>query len=425
MIKAAPTVKKPKKPRAKIAGFSNVRLRTFNKAGMVIAMDEKFTGEEPIWTDWESWDTGKFFRTQERALRFYSYYLTAADLRGATLKWMKANGYANAECDLIRAAPPHCMPMTVDKLIRCFSMGMPSLHPDAAAYYIESMPYLEDPKPVDNLVTVHHLIREALNSLKVETGKPEKAIGKLPTKSPHERITDKVRAVICPLIEEAIDNWVTAPDKIQNLNVGDLLKTYAIPAQGCKIARDLIQRHLDEIQGALDKVDKELVEGYSYLGRTQKKRIVLAFVYMLNSIGEYAKVKISERKPREKKAKTPTQQVARLNVMETSDRYGLKTIHPVRIPGASTVYLFDDKYRTLVAYHSSSRDGFQIVGSAIKGWDHDKSYQLKLRKPEDVLNLITQGTVKKIEAAMAILKTKRSIPNGRIKRTQLILRTEK
>lgn len=421
MIKAAPV--KKAKTRAKIPGFSNVRVKTFNKAGMVIAMDSKFTGEEPMWTGWESWPIDKFFGEKHRALRFYSYYLSASDLRPATIKWMRANGYANAECDMIKNAQTWCMPMTVDKLIRCFDMGMPSLHPKAQEYYTATLTYLEDPVPVDDLTTIHHMIRESLDALRV-SDVADPAI-KAPMKSPHDRIVEKVHALVLPLIEEALDKWVDNPNQVQNLNVGDLLKVNGIPAQGCKIARDRIERHLLEFEGALNKEDKQLVEGYAYLSRVQKKRIIAGFHYMKDSIGEYSKAKISERKPREKKVKTPTQQVARLNVLETSDRYDLKTVHPVKIPGSSAVYLFDDKYRTLVAYHSSSRDGFQIVGAAIKGWDPDKSYQTKLRKPEDFLTLIQTGAIKKIEAALTALKTKRSAPNGRIKRSQLILRTEK
>jgi hypothetical protein len=395
------------------------------KAGKVIAPDAKWTGDEPDWHGWETWSVEQFYKTRCRALRFYNYYLSALDLRPMVLDWMKKNGYTKVQISQIKDAPPYIIPTTVGKLVRCMERGMPSMHPQAQEHF-DSLPFHETP-PIakDDADLVRAEISKALSTLSVTTCFDEstnEVKKKSRTTSPLDKIKDKVNKEIIILLEEMLDTWATTKTGSASCNMTALLRDTKTPALGCKTIADWINRHLSEFSGAFNKVDPQLVEGYSHFPRPELRKIVKTLETMLADVLVHAKIKNSNRKPRQKKVKDATKQVSRLKYQMHSADWNIDSVSPSRLPTAQCVLLFNTKIRALSVYYASGAAGFEVKGTTLKGFDKGTSFSCTLRKPQDVLSTILSSRPKQLEKYLDTLKTKKKAVNGRINEQTIILK---
>jgi hypothetical protein len=76
-----------------------------------------------------------------------------------------------------------------------------------------------------------------------------------------------------------------------------------------------------------------------------------------------------------------------------------------------------------LVYESDGADGFGVKGTTLQNYDENKSYSLTIRKPDDIIPIITNKTERMFTKAIDGLKTKRGNVNGRINEHSIILRT--
>jgi hypothetical protein len=394
------------------------------KAGRVIAPDAKWTGDEPEWNGWENWPVEKFYKTRARALGFYNYYLDAAAMKPMVLDWMKANGYTKDEVFAIKEAHPNVLPSTVGKLVRCMMRGMPSIHPQAHEYFATLPFHDEPPTPKDDAATVHRELHDALKLLRVtesaeteDTAKP-----KVSMPSPLDRIRERVQKEIVTQLEDCVEQWATNKNGSAALNMSALLRDSKIPAQGCKTILDWLEKNHSEYDGALQRSDEQLVEGYSYLPKPELRKIVKSLESMIGDVRSHAKIKNSTRKPRKKKVKDASKQVSKLKYQQHSADWSLDSVSPTRIPTSQRLYLFNTKTRALSVYLAAGAAGFEVKGTSLKGYDATNSFIATLRKPKETLNGILSSTPKQLEKLLASLTVKKKPANGRINEQTIILK---
>jgi hypothetical protein len=410
--------------------MASIAKRVF-KAGFVLALDSKFTGDEPLWQGWEDWELEKFFGTQRRMIRFYSYYLTHADLRPGVLDYMKDEKFSKTDIQLMKNGNPTVLAITVGKLVRAMKMGMPSKHPRAQEYF-DALPFHNDPEnpPIapDHKDVVNAGILDALRIYR-NLEKPQD-VGAVAVQKPkfisvQDRLKEKVnREVIIPL-EEMLDKWIENRDstKIEGLAMTSYIRDSKIPAAGCKIVLEWLDKLLEEYQGAYEKTDAEFTEGLSYLTRPALRNRVAAIESMIAEVKAAFKQSKAAKKTRVKKPKDAAKQIVRLKYQPESKEYGLTSVNPLRIPTAHRALFFNTKYRTLSVYFSNSTEGFMVQGTSLKNFDVDTSYTLTLRKPKESLNAVINATPKQIEKILDGVKSKRRPAKGRINPQTIIVRT--
>lgn len=405
-------------------------MSVFNKSGRVHAPDAKYTGEEPDWHGWEKWPIDKFYRTRQRALGFYTYYLDVASMKPIVLAWMKREGYSKDDVDTVREAPPWYLSGTVGKLVRMLDRGMPSIHPDAHEHFSKLEQYDPDIPlvPKDDKETVKSEIKRSLavirnerKAVKVDdsgnvVAEPKKKV------TPLDRIKEKVDKEILFHIDQLIDQWAYPTKGIATINLGNMLRDNKVPAQGCGPILHWIEKNLEEYSGALYKTDAQLVEGYSYLTKAQLKKIVQVLETMKSDLETHAKIKKSNRKPRVKKPKAADKQVSRLKYQASSAEYSVDSLSPSRIPYSQRLYIFNTKTRQLGVYFANGNAGFTVQGTSIKGYDPEASFHATLRKPQDVLTGILAATPKKLDKIFDGVKITRKKANGRFNEHTIILK---
>jgi len=399
-------------------------MSAFNKSGNVHSPDFKYTGEEPDFHGWESWDVEKFYTKRSRALNFYNYYLASPDLKPLVLTWMKVQNYSKDAISRIKEASPSVLPTTVGKLIRCFDRGMPHIHPKAQEYY-NQLPFHETPPIAKSDLKV---VKEGIDAALVFLGayaiddSTVEAKVKVVRQSPLDRIRENVRKDILIVLDELIDRWVDTSQGVATINVAAMLKTYKVPAQGCKMIIDWLEYHQSGYNDALEKNCNQAVEGYSYLSKPDLKKIVKCFDVMLSDVRMHSKAKMADRKPRIKKTKDATKQILKLKYQINSSTFNLDSISPIRIPGAQRLYVFNTKYRTLAVYFAKGSPGFAVKGSSLQDWDMDASFNITLRKPKDVLLGILAATPKKLDKIFDGVKVVHKKASGRFNEHCIILK---
>ena len=180
-----------------------------------------------------------------------------------------------------------------------------------------------------------------------------------------------------------------------------------------------VQKLYDEV--VLSASEPDLAEAYSHL-TTRKKRDFLAFLSGILS----TKVEKVSRKPRggprKTKAKTPDKLVKYIKYMPSFEDLKLTSIDPKEIVGATSLWVYNTKYRILTNYVSDS--GLSIKGTTLLNIS-DASVGKKLRKPECLVTLIPSMGKVLLKKVMDNLTTNDIKPTGRINTHTVILRAIK
>jgi len=383
------------------------------RAGRVLAVDSKFTGEEPVWHDYLTWNDEKFHHVRGQMLRFYNYYLTPADLKPSALEWMSKNGYSEADIDAISSAPSYVPESATCKLCRGALRGMP-LKNDSAG--------------TDDLTYVRNHIDDALRDLasgrfaKKESSK--KVVDEnAPISNPVDRMRAKVLKTVGGDLEAMLDKWILARDsKVEPLNLFGILESYSTPAQGCSPITNWLDRQLDEMILLQKGKDEQLSEAYSHLGGKAIRSRIEGLQTMKDDVIKYVAGKKALKTPRKKKTKPAEKQVAKLQYMKSSKDFGLTSISPLSIPGAMHLYVFNAKYKNLIYFQADGPSGLSVKGTTVKGYSEKHSWRRSLRKPLEVLPIVLGKTQLQIEKYCTNLTTKVRTVRGRINDETIILR---
>ena len=396
--------------------------RLFNKRGGIMALDAKYTGNEPEWKDADNITLKEYNKRLDRGLRFYGYYCDNKMMKPWVVDWMKSNGFQKEQVESIKKAAPSFIDGTTGKLVRMLNQGMPNKHPDSKNG-INIKAWIRD--SIDEaLYNINKIEMDPKNNFNNdEDDKP-----KVKPMSPLKRVEHKINKDIIVPLDLLLDDIIsidvdTSPAKIPNMDIGSLLRGNKAAGNGVKYVVEWITKHLNEFRGAYDKTDEELAEGYSWLRRPQLNRIIKNFEKMLDDTKMYSRSKVKTRKPRVKKPKAVDKQISKLKYATDSSEYQLASVDPTGLPFSQRAFFFNVKNRQLSVYYANGNAGFEVKGTTLQGFDKERSIIMTLRKPLDILPLILSATPKKVDSIFVGLKTKPRAANGRINANMIILRT--
>lgn len=380
--------------------------------GRVVAMDIKYTGEEPTWDDMDTITDEQFLSRRAAMLQFYNYYLNHKYLMPDAFQWMKGNGYDKNDISKIRSLPDNAISFTNKKLMRAMNMGMPGKHKSYIQKY-ESSPDVE---------TIRSAVSKALSMADVEEELPDEL---KPVKiSPFQLSLDKTNREVISRLDEMLDSWILSGDqKVKGLALLALLSSSNVKGAPLQTVVDWVERQLNELNGAYNKTDEQAVEGYSYLSRASMKSRISELNKMLADCDKRKNMSKVERKSRKKTVPNISKQTENMKYMKQDMELGVSSLSPTTIPGKRNVILYHAKNRALDYLVASSVDGFIIKGTTIKNIDVDKSYSRKIRKPKDIITELQKATPSKSDKLLETLTTKPSKANGRTNDSTIILKS--
>jgi len=214
-----------------------------------------------------------------------------------------------------------------------------------------------------------------------------------------------------------IDSFIQ--NKFVKFDYASWVRTSRPSKEAQEIIQVKMQKMLDELIAS--KTDPELAEGYSNFSKKEKEK----FIELLEGIVSSKVTPISSvsRKPRKKKTVTPEKMVKRLKFLQEFKELKLESIDPTILVGATSLWVYNVKYRILTNYVSDS--GLAVKGSTLLNINEQETKSKKLRKPEvTVPEVMTAGKVplRKVFDSLTtgFLKT-----NGRINKDTILLRVVK
>lgn len=408
--------------------------RILDRRGRVVALDRKNTGDEPEWKDGTDISCEDYYLRRAKCFRFYTYYLGSKDMKPWILKWMEKNSYSVKDIATVKRSPTWYPLSTIGKLVRMLDLGMPDMHPDAEEYYKATYSDLKDiqgkplgPTLASDLIKME--LKDIIRDINATIPIPEKVV-KVEAKkvSPARKLEDRVNDEVIKYLDGLLDSIAvmdpkTSPAKIPTIDITRHLTQYKIPTAGASHVIEWLSKNLEEFNSAYDESDEQMVEGYEYLRKPQLRRIVENFTKMLEDAKKYWGKKEKGKKTRKKRVRTADTQIKRLKYLVKCDDYKLESVDPLKLPFAQRVYFFNTKNRQLSIYFASGHAGLSIKGTTLQDFDKESSVIMTLRKPEEVLGVLTTGLKGKIDKMIAGLKTKPRKANGRVNANMIILST--
>jgi len=238
------------------------------------------------------------------------------------------------------------------------------------------------------------------------------------TKSPMEILKIKTSDMLA-YIDEVIDAHIeqetnNANTAFDGIDIYSLFQKDNAAYNTAKQCFDHIENIYEEIKELVETKDPDLVEAYSYM-KLKRQKIFLQFLQDIkDNIQKYILNKKAVRKTKAPKIMTADKQIKRLKYNKESKEYKMVSIPPIQIIGASRLFVFNTKYRSLIEYVTNSPKGFSVKGTTLQNIDDDKSRSIRLRKPEEMLTIVQTKAISKIDKAWKELTTKQSKANPRI-----------
>ena len=265
------------------------------------------------------------------------------------------------------------------------------------------------------------LIEPGLQILKEKQGAAEEKTNVVRL-TPQQLMARKINETVMADIDELEDAWIG--DKKETIDLYSLFKKHDLKPAAVPVVRTRIEAWLEEYSGAYNKTDEQLVEGYSHIKRPELKRRVKACEDMIADLDRIVQAGKATRKPRVKKPKAADKQIAQLKYKKEDNELKIVSINPVMIIGATRLIVINSKYRTVTEYITERREGFEIKGTTLVGFDVEQSRTKTMRKPEEFIPLCSK-TLRQFNKAFNELTTKESKPTGRINADCVLIKVDK
>ena len=238
--------------------------------------------------------------------------------------------------------------------------------------------------------------------------------------SPMQRLQNKIGNTIMQDLLDLEDQWMDGEKA--TIDLYGLFKKHGLTSSATLPVRQVIEGWLLDYEDAYHKRCEQAVEGYSHLKRPELNHRIKACQEMLLDLDKIKSAAKAVRKIRVKQPKAADKQVSKVKYLKEDLEFKLASINPIQMVGKVRLYTFNTKTRMLTEYITQSINGFEFSGTSIKNIDNVNSRTVKLRKPDEFLQLVLNKTPKQIDTEWKKLTTKTSVPNGRLNIDTILLR---
>ena len=373
-----------------------------------LMLDEKYTGEEPSFVGKEFKDESERRIALMRAFHYYNYFNSGKVFKKDIIKYAKDElKYSKDQLELLAISPDWACRLQSGALLRMRSRGL--ILRDSEFQFIKT-----------NLDDMERL---GIKKLKEGDDEDDTPAVKAPVISVQDRIKFKANETVIGDLEDMLDQWILGESP--SIDVYESMKAAILPAQASKFVSEWAQRHLDEMQEAINKTDEQITEAYAHLSTKRKKEFVKWYEGIIADAQRFGTNTKVVRKARAKKPVSIEKQLSKLKYLKESPENKLVSINPSQIIGATELWTYNVKYKALTRYIAESGMGFEIKGTTLTKYDPNTSQTRKLRKPEITLAEVLSSSKTKGAKAFSSLTTKPSEPNGRINEDTIILKANK
>lgn len=203
------------------------------------------------------------------------------------------------------------------------------------------------------------------------------------------------------------------------------LKSNNVKHQHAKSIADYFDKTLlSELQEAHAGTCEQLTEAYSFLKKSAMKKAISFAQSIVDESRKWSdvakQISLNNRSHRVKKPKPALKQVAKLKYQKESGT--LKSVPPTQVVGATQLWVYNTKYRTLGVYVCNNAHGFSVKGCTILNFDASESICKKLRKPEEVIPKVLDSGKVALRKILPDIRAKDKKLTGRINADTILLK---
>jgi uncharacterized protein YqgQ len=365
--------------------------------------DVKFTGDEPVWTNYDQLNESEQRVAWLNAFSFYNYYNTPADMRKyvvqyATkyLNWGKAETQAFAECEDQRVGQTLC------SYCKCVLMGAPE----------------QDYQFVKNKIA--ELLTYGMASLDRKMQAENRSQVK---RTVQDHMREKQQDIMGDL-EHMYDQYMSGAEQMPDFM--QLFRERNMPQQFVGRIRDYYADILSEVLLAKSGADADLKEGYAWAKKADVKRMGDWHIALGDALDAYGAVKKATRAVRKPRPVSKEKQVKKVRYQAEFKELNLVSINPVDIIGCQQLWIYNTRTRKLGRYQAAA-DAAQmnIRGSTIIGYDEKLSVAKTLRKPAEQLKSFSSAGKVLLRGFLDQIKTTGVQLNGRLNADTILLKAVK
>lgn len=363
--------------------------------------EEKWLGSEPLWTNQDDMSDQDKRVALMGALNWYAYFTDNKQAKTFLLEYMQGVGRSKEEIALIKSLSDSQMQSQTGKLARMMSRGY---------------------KPTDEVrERFIEQFKELLSKAKqnAEENKVEDAPD-VPKVSIQDRIREKASEEMAEL-DGMIDDFIANKCKT-NIDMENYLKSRNMSSI---VAKRVCEAYIDqskEIADTIAGVDEQLVEGYSHFTKPELKRYKEFLDSIIVGANKLSVDNKPVRKKRKVKEKPASVVVAKMKYLKEFPELNLVSIAPEKVVGATQVWTYNTKTKTLSVYNAYNALGITVKGTTLQNFEEASSISKRLRKPEVAIKEVLTGGKIVLRKVMEKLTTKESAANGRMNDDTVIVR---
>jgi len=368
----------------------------------LVAIDSPMMGPEPSWAVEPNNPKEAFLRS----LNWYNYSFGRKEAKEFFIDYLKSVGRSKDEIELAKSIPDTKIPAQFGWIARMMCVGF---KPDDKTKEFFTQTY----KRLIAL-TKKNQVKEPIEQIEESTD-----VGVVvPKATIQERISDKAREEAGEL-EGLIDDFVASGCKMQ-FDLDSYVKSKKLSSVVLNKICDIFVNQSKRLQDDIASNDPQVKEGYSNFTRAELRKLKDFIDGIVAATNKGAVDSKPVRKARKKKEKPAAVLASKALYLIEDKETGLKSIHPEKIIGASQVWVYNVKTRTLGVYFSNDARGLTIKGTTILNFKEDISIGKKLRKPKETLDdLMNFGKVK-LKQLLVNLSTKEAPLTGRLNSDTII-----
>ena len=284
------------------------------------------------------------------------------------------------------------------------------------------------------------LVEEGKDLAKKDRAAEKVAKAAAPVPTIQERIAEQA-AEAMEDIEEWLEGFVTdkknfdpkgfdftahfAKYKVSQAHARKIMANYQSELEEVQLLQNLpTPQSIAKIKDEREKdMAQQLREGYSHLTKKDAQTYLTALETLQGACMLVIDASKATRKPRAKKAPSKEKVIAKLKFKATDEKFQLASVNPLELIGAAEIWVFNTKTRKLGKYIAAEDAGVMTVkGSALIGYDEDKSVQKTLRKPEETLKEFKAAGNIKLRKFLEEIKTTDTKLSGRINEDTILLK---
>lgn len=366
--------------------------------------------QSPGWDGHEEWTDIQFKMKFYESMQYYSLQIAQKDVKSIIIQWMNSYGVEQDIINQFRKVKDWRCNTTLSGVASCIMKGMPTDRTGVLSIQ-NTDEWL--------LGRIYQIIEDSKEDLVevVEDNPHKKAATKIDR---NEEITNNAISELDAIIDGFYKNLDKFDPKL--IKYDSVLSGIGVKPQHIDAIKEVYLPNISELKSVIDKeCDEQLKEAYHDYSAKTLRKLYDSYMDLMRACD---KVVTDSIKVKVKKPISNEKLVEKLKYKQEDDRFGITSIQPTTILGASELFCYDTRTRKLYKFIAADKSGLTVSGNCIANFNEKLSIGKTLKNPTEQLTLFKKAGKMAISSFLDNIDTMGIRANGKLTENQILLKTQ-